>query len=204
MIIDNIKRYLVIYRNGARGDFLISTLLGDVLARSYQDVWISRVGALGPRCDVVKWHDPEQCMYGSGGLGPDAELPALSLDHFDHVTRIRLATVQDCVDVSLLAVHKMRHRNYQTTVQDALDHEDKFQSMDPQIHTLIDFQDLWDIDQLRMWFEHYRQRVMTAQEQSRVQHNIDINLALLEQLRQDPASLAEVWHDWRRPGPVGT
>ena len=97
------KPFLFIYYPGARGDFLASTLIGDVLKTSYTDPFIRQTG-IG---EHYKMH-----YLGVPIIGPGQTKPCTVDSFADFYTiRIKHETPQDCNDVVKLSLAKMAEYN---------------------------------------------------------------------------------------------
>ena len=167
----NIDKHLFIYPNGARGDFLASLLIGDILTSSFQNAWILSPGT------HPYWHHKLHRMGDAwNSRGPiDVE----SFDHYDHIIRIKLEDHIDCENCLKLATIKMVDRNFTPAIDLYTTYEQTFSLLDDKFDAIVSFKDLFDIDKLKILFVKYRHRSMTDVEEQRVIYNIKLNLDLL-------------------------
>ena len=178
------NKFLLIYYNGSRGDFLSSVLFGDILANSYHDHRIDNVGK-GSGMIVYKWHQVDQLMYGYEPGQKNNAIPPRPLTYFDAIIRIKLEGIDDYETVNLLSRHKLNDRNWRPTLRTAETYEKTFSIFDRAYNKVIPFKELWNINDIKYLFEDLRSRAMTQDEQRRIEHNININLELLHTLRNN-------------------
>jgi hypothetical protein len=158
------KPHIFFYHNGARGDFLISILLGDCLAGNENGAWIRPNGA-----------DPE--LYKK--FHSIKYLLALDKKTFESYIsiRIKFESYKDVEDALVLARTKMV--DYICQIEDGLNFEKNFSRVDNVFTKIIPFRHLFDIDKLESLFFEYHGREMNLCERQRVVDNIKLNSDIL-------------------------
>lgn len=188
------KDILVIYPNGARGDFLNSILAGDKLTRSYQSLMILNGASVNNHKSLLKMH--------SFGDAYNCSIQTIE-DLKNYCTvRIIIDNPKDAYLVACLAFYKhavvekrpglIKIFNAETKIQNGylkgLAHiawkiEMQYREIDQYIDHRIPFWNLFDVGMIDNFHYQVNAERLTAEEKGWIQHNIDINLALIEQLR---------------------
>ena len=161
------KPHIFFYHNGARGDLLISILLGDCLATNQNGAWVNPTGA------TRRLHKKFHVIQDYHALDYETLLNCVTI-------RIKFESLRDCEDALKLARIKLTDRNFVCNVEDYNQFEKDFAPFDFIFDKVIAFRDLFDIVVLKSLFLEYHGREMNDTEEQRVVHNIKINLDLLE------------------------
>lgn len=166
------KKFLFLYYPGARGDFLASILIGDILKTDWTKNWIIFTGVGHYWCKMhgqcVNNHDPHHFHDPEGK-------PFTS---FDDYTVIRIALEPDDYELCLrLAKHKMS--NFYSDINGVENHEQYFSSMNNQFSYIVPFKDLFNIDKIEDLFFKFRNRKFTDDERHRVIYNIELQYNIL-------------------------
>ena len=166
------KKHLFIFYPGARGDFLASILIGDILKSNTTGAKITFVGhAQGM---YHKMHNRDMMVYDNPNY-----FKAESFDQYDVIIRIKFESENDCRAALKLAMIKMTDRNFISYAPAYMRYESSFAPLDHQFTKVIPFMDLFDIEKLKPLFAEYWGRDMTAEEQQRITDNIESNLDYL-------------------------
>jgi hypothetical protein len=187
------KDILIIYSNGARGDFLNSILIGDKLTRSYESLQILN-GGNDSRVPLKKMHR----------FGDSYQCSIQNIDDLKNYCTVRI-TVDNIKDAYLIACMEFyKHavvekqprvvelfaldfdyqiRKLQDKAQLVWEIELQYREIDQYIDHRIPFWDLFDVSMIDNFYYQVNTERLSAEEKDRIQYNIDINLVLIEQLR---------------------
>ena len=168
-------RYLLVYHNGSRGDFLASILFGDVLETNTDGPLISQTGCKLDKRNVFKIHSIHAKV---GWASSPVSEP---LEPFENYTtiRIKLDSIEDRIHVTKLHFLKKPHNSHKFTVEAAFAFERHCRPYDKFFDYVIPFRDLFDINKIKSLFVVFRSRDMTDEEEQRVVDNISQNLKLI-------------------------
>lgn len=165
------KKFLFIYHVGARGDFLASILIGDVLKTSVGMPWVRYTGT--DLTQHFKIHNIKDDAASS-------IITSAITDFSDyHTIRIKFENLQDCKDAFKLASTKLIDRNFVSAIEAYLEFEKTSSQFDHTYNKIVPFKDLFNMEKISLLFEQYRNRKLTAEEETRIKDNIDLNLSLL-------------------------
>jgi len=163
------KKWLLLYHSGARGDFINSILFGDILLQSYQNPWI-----------VVTGTDQTLRMHGYN----EVYSPHYKFTKFEdfNVLRIKAQDEFDIMCIAKLATHKLMKESdiKYDNVLSVRNFENTFSKLDSQFQLIVQFKKLFDIEYINTLFHQIRNRYLTSEEQNRIIHNIKINLDIFD------------------------
>lgn len=185
------KEILLVYVSGARGDFLNSILAGDRLKKSYKSLMILNGGDDAP---LKKMHQFGLVVNGLIQTVDD-------LKNYCTV-RITIDNPKDAYLIACMAFYKhavnekrpalLKIFNQETKSQigylkvlgaTAWEIELQHREIDQYIDHRIPFWNLFDVGMIDNFYYQVNTERLTPEEKDRIQHNIDINLDLIEQLR---------------------
>lgn len=166
------KKYLFLYYPGARGDFLASILIGDILKTDWTKNWITYVGVSPYWC---KMHGQFVHNHGPHYFFDPEGKPFTS---FDDYTVIRISLESDDYEPCLLLA-KYKMSNFYSVNIGVENHEQYFSSMNNQFSYIVPFKDLFNIDKIEDLFFKFRNRKFTDDERRRVLYNIELQYNIL-------------------------
>lgn len=185
------KEVLVIYANGARGDFLSSILVGNKLTESYRSLQILRGNDNAPMIKMHRFGESYNCSIRTIDDLKKYCTVRVSIDNPKNAYLIaclafyKHAIVEKKPNVLKVIGSKIKYQlgylEGLTTV--AWQTEMQYRKLDDYIDHRIPFWDLFDVDKIDDFYYQINAERLTPEEKDRIQHNIDINLELIEQLR---------------------
>ena len=160
---------------GARGDFLISILRGNILKYDWDKLTVNR-SIDGP--NIVKLHGFGRNEFRQSLdviVGPENLSQFLTF-------RISVDSKQDLLDIGYFALQKRNPskelENFYAFISLINGHENEFSKY--RFDYVIPFSKLKDIDYIQQLYNDINQRELTLEELSRIKHNIDINQKILD------------------------
>ena len=163
------KKWLLLYHSGARGDFLNSILFGDILLQSYKNPWI-----------IVTGTDQTLRMHGYN----EVYSPHYTFTKFEdfNVLRIKAEDKFDIMCIAKLATHKLMKDSdiKYDNVLSVSNFENTFSKLDFQFQLIVPFKKLFDIEYINKLFYQIRNNYLTPEEQDRILYNIKLNLDILD------------------------
>jgi len=170
------KLSLFLFPPGARGDFLMSILYGNVLEETWDKAMINNVGTHGNTDKSHGINVPTE--FNKIMLTPD------SLNRWNSYY-IKINNCQDEWTVGWLNYHKhpeegefawkIMYGRYCLTQR----LNKTFAEYQNQYNHVINFEDLWKIEYIQEIYQKVHNDKLRNNQLSRIQHNIDINLELI-------------------------
>lgn len=186
------KDILIIYPSGARGDFLNSILVGNKLETSYNSL------------QILNGAPHDKLMMKMHSFGDSYNCSIQTMDDLKNYCTVRISidNLNDAWLITCMAFHKhvviekkpTTLEIFSTDIKYQLAHlqvknelvwrtEQQYREIDQYIDHRIPFWNLFDVGTIDNFYHQVNAERLTSEEKDRIQHNIDINLALIEQLR---------------------
>ena len=178
------KMPLFIFPIGGRGDFLISILYGNILSKNWNQATVTC--PMDDHSGIAKIH-----FFGSSHMAPITVQPD-NLHQFLSF-KIGIDTKQDLLEVSYFNALKQNDGNHispkllKSRITITQSYINQF--ADYNYDYVIPFSKLKDISYIHELYTKINNRVLTQEELTRIQCNIDINQAILANMRSNVANV---------------